>query len=357
MITELMRMKKLFLMVVVALLAVAATSCKKDKDGGMSSMGTFAEGIYKPDFRILSVKEGQYPVRTFSWGSSKLASITTDEGHVYQFNYSGDMLGNVTISGANQQINYTYGGSMLTKVEIVNGTRKDVVMNINHNANDQISSVNLELSDAFLIALATQYMFGTKDLARMIGPKAFGALVEASRAMQRKGNDAKYNISNKQFTITYTWNGANLVTENISGNVTATATISDVSDALNMGAIASIINMIGSDTEFPLSATINITTNYTYDNMNNPEYCLWADGISASNLSQNNILSSVTTGGADVTFTVVVPEGIPMVGGMEYPMSRNIDMGGQSVISYTYNKKNLPETYAVDGKTYTYIYE
>ena len=357
-------MKRIFIVSLVAFLSLGVVSCKKDKsedtNGIPSDLGTFAEGIYKPTNKIVSVKEGSTNVQTWSWGSSKLSSITDLTNNLtYSFNYSGDMIGSVIINGSDQtqKIIYTYGGSLLTKVEIINGTRTDVTMNVTHNANDQISSVDLLLSNDYLVSLAKSMLGMKSALQHVVGANAAEAIVETAKLISvAKIDNPKYSISNKTFSINYVWDGNNLIRETLTGNVSATASLVNVADAFNMGSISSIINLIGGDEEFPLSCTVNRTTNYTYDNKHNPLYCCWAQGISADNLSVNNLISAVSTGAAEASITITVPESIPMVGGMTYPFNRNIDLGGNTNYTYTYNKKDLPDTYTVDGKTYTYTY-
>lgn len=348
---------KRIIIALVTLMTLSITSCKKDID----DMGTFDEGIYQPKFRIAYIQQGSFAVETWSWGSAKLNSITDNvEGTNYSFSYSGDQIGSVSISDLsyNQTVNYTYGGSKLTKIEVVNGNRTDIVMNINHNADDLISTINVDFSDAYLVDLAYSMVGSMKTLSYLVGEESARAIQSVAQQVVRKNsNGAKYSIANKHFSFTYTWDEGNLTKMVLTGNVTATATLADVAGAIDLGALQNYINMIGSNIEFPLSVTVNQTTVCTYDENNNPYYCLYRSGIDPQNLSKHNLLTEKTTGAADLSLMVTVPDNIPMIGGMQYPINRSFDMNGSHTYSYTYNKKKLPETYTLDGVAYSINYE
>ncbi|MCF0211926.1 MAG: hypothetical protein HUK17_03410 [Bacteroidales bacterium] len=351
-------MKKLHLIALVALLSLAATSCKKDID----DLGTFSEGIYQPSFRIASIQQNGSPLETWNWGSAKLSSISLpQEGATLAFSYNGDQIGSVVITkpGTDMQtISYSYGGSKLTKVEVVNGTRTDISMQINHNADDKISNVRLDFSDQYLVDLAFGMLGSLKTLGSLIGDQNARSIAQAAKSLCPKSNPEKYSISNKSFTMTYVWNDDDDLTQTVlSGNVTATATLADVGNFIDLGALQSILSMIGSDIEFPLSVTVNQTTNYTYDDKNNPFYCLYRNTIDASNLSKHNLLNAVASGAADMSLTLTIPSDIPIMGGMTYPLNRAIDLSGSDTYTYTYNKKNLPETYTLNGSSFSIIYE
>lgn len=335
------------------------SACNKDN-------GNLGEGLFQPKHKIEKITKGSTPAQTWSWGTSKLASINdTENGVDYSFAYSGDLLSNVTLTYTDgttpQNIYYTYQGSLLSGIEIVQGTHTLATMQVMHNADDHISSINIDLSDYYLVQLAKEMMgLGKKSsqaLRQVISPSAADAIVAMSDLMVRSHkSNAKYTISNKHFDLTYNWVEDNITRETLSGNVGATATIADVADAFDFGAYSSIITSMLGDQEWPLDCTVSSVTNYSYDNRTNPyQYC-WNDGVSPKNLSANNILNSTTEGSADGTITLVLPESIPIIGGMTYPYIQKNDLGASHAYTYSYNKKKVPSTITIDGTSYDVSY-
>lgn len=321
-------MKHISILLLGVLLVLGATSCKKTD---LDRMGTFGEGLYQPDFHISSIQQGSAASEIWSWGTSKLSSISLPtDGSMYDFTYNGDRVGMVTLTrpdGGTQRANYTYDGTLLTRMELVNGNRTDIVMQVNHDANNHIATLNLDLSDQFLFNTAISLLGSSMKSA------------------------AKYSITNKQFAGTLTWSGDNVEKFLLTGNVTATTTLSDLAEFIELpSVIQGMLEQIG-DVEYPLTATLNQSTTYTYDECNNPFYCHYRTNLDPSILSKNNLLSATTTGTLEIKVTVT---DLPFIG--SYPVSRTIDLGESHTYSYTYNKKNLPETYTVDGIQYTINY-
>lgn len=348
-------MKRLLILSLSILGLLTIVSCTKEVEG------TLSEGIFQPKYKIQKITEGSNIISSWTWGTSKLASISDKENHCEMtFNYSGDMLGSVLFTYDNgnedESIYYTYGGTLLTKVELVKGTTTMVTMIVNHNANDQISNINLEMSDSYLIALAMQQLgMGGKAITHLISPSAIDAITTLAKALPSK--KGKYSIENKHFSITYTWENDNLVKEVLSGNITAEASLTDLGSAINMGPyLDMILNYINLDQEFPLSCTVHRETNYSYDDNPNPLLFFWGNGIDAQNLSRNNITNSIATGAADVTIVITIPDGIPLLGGTDYPYKQSFDLSGKTSYNYQYNNKHYPVSVTTDGHSYKYNY-
>ena len=180
-------MRKTMILMTVALSAVLF-SCGKDKtnahNGGGASNGdegTVAEGIYNPQHRIGAVTQAGDTLQVWSWGTSKLASISDMKNEESrEFSYAGDMLGGVTVTHDEdiQTIQYTYGGSLVTKMEVVNGSQVDITMNILHNANDQIATIDLVISDDYAIQMAVGRVNFKSVLGRIVGRSAFEGMAE-----------------------------------------------------------------------------------------------------------------------------------------------------------------------------------
>lgn len=347
-----------------ALMTLVIVSCKKDKDedsaihGTTGPQGTFAEGVYKPTYRIVSIKESGEVVQSWSWGTSKLASVVNTKDNITSsFTYSGDMLGGVSISGenSNQDIVYTYGGSLVTQMKISHNLQDDVVMNIQHDANDRLAAVDLVLSNDYAIQMCIGVVNFKSALGRLVGKETFEAMTEMLSLMNLKKNAGKLDISNKHFSITYTWEGSNIVKESLRGNVQATATISEVAEAFNFGSISNLLSYISND-PFPLESSIQRDIVYTYDNNPNPIWYYWGEGIAVENLSRNNIVTATTTGTLENQITITFPDAIPIVGGTSREFPRSTDLAASVTHTYTYNNNGYPTTVTTNGVAKNYAY-
>ena len=349
-------MKKLFFLTLsfLGLLSVLS-SCSKEVEGNM------AEGLYQPKYKIQEITENSKTLSAWTWGTSKLASISDIENHCEMtFNYTGDLLGSVLFNyndgSEDESIYYTYGGSLLTKVEIVRGSTTLVILNVNHNASDEISNINIEISDAYLVEFAIQQMgMGGKAITHLLSPSAIEAITEIAKKFPSK--NGKYSIGNKHFSIAYTWNDGNLIKEVLSGNVTAETSLSDIGSILDLGPYFDmILNYINLEQDFPLSCTIHRETNYSYDENPNPLLYFWGNGIDAKNLSKNNMLNSIATGSIDATIVIAIPDEVPLLGGTDYPYKQSFDLSGKTSFDYKYNNKHYPTTITSEGHTITYNY-
>lgn len=357
-------MRKTVIIIAVILSAVMFSCGKEDRvvhnNGGnvnVGEEGTLGEGIYKPSHRIIAVVQGTDTLQNWTWGTSKLASVSdVQNDETREFDYTGDMLGNVTVTSGEevQTIQYTYGGSLVTKMEVVNGSQVDVTMNIHHDADDKISTIGLVISDDYAIQMALGRVNFKSILGRLIGRNAFEGIAEML-ALSVSDRDAKMTVENKYFSIAYEWDGANIVRETLTGNLTATAALSDVADAFNFSSISSFLSYFGNN-EHPLESTIERVTTYTYDAKRNPLWYYWGDGIGAQNLSRNNILTATTTGSVESTITVTLPDNIPMLGGTTRDFNRSTDLSGEESHTYIYNAYDLPASVTTDGTTRTYVY-
>ncbi|MBQ2508693.1 MAG: hypothetical protein II532_02875 [Bacteroidales bacterium] len=350
---------KRFVISILALLIVAGlSSCTKEPSG------TFDEGVFQPKYKISTIKLNNANFQTWNWASSKLSGINDITNNAtYSFSYTGNQLTNTQIAyadGSSQNIQYTYSGDYLTRVEVYNGSRADISMTVNHNASDKISTVNIDVSDAFLIEAGLSVMNGTFSFkmgaARyLLSETAFESLMTMAQlyAVASK-NNAKYSIDNKHFSITYTWNGDNVATEAFAGNVNASVTVDDISQVIGSSSpmISAILNYLDADAEYPLDINVERTTNYTYDDKGNPYWYCWTSGFDAQNLSKNNILTDNATGAGTGNITVT----LPIVGTSTYPI-QNVDLSHSLSYTYSYNKKKYPTQITIStGEVYELEY-
>lgn len=347
-------MKHISIIFLAALLAVGATSCKKEPDPENNpdtpewSAGTFAEGIYKPSFHIQSILEGETPLQEWTWGSTKLSSIVdNEEGTTYTFEYSGDMVSSVYNEDANEQYRYTYGGSLLTKVEMFKDGNNDLTMTLSHDANDHISRADLDLSLEYIMDLVGGNVFKKRALARLIGPRHAETLCTALADLQSKGNGAKLEMSDPVFSIANTWQGDNISQSVFSGTVTISFKASDIPDfILNLipDNYRALLNLLG-NTSIPLKVTFSSTSDNTFDSQVNPTYCLYVNGIGDAALSANNITRVATTEATKFAINLSL-----------FSFDTTFRRNSNQLTSYTYDEHGLPLTYTTDETTYTINY-
>ncbi len=335
------------------LLAVAAVStmaslaaCNREADG------LFEEGTHQPEHKVATVKENGGLAQSWEWGEKKLSTITDQKANcTYTFSYTGDKLANTVVSyrdGSTESIFYTYENGALSKVQLVNGTRVDMEFMVSHNANDKFSTVNINISDIYffemaMAALNGNIMIKSQGARLLLGDDMFDNLAKVAAATpQSKMQGGKYSIENKHFQLTYVWEGDNVKEEVLSGNVTATATLSDMGQFIDLGPLQFVLDYLDMNIEYPISVTVNRKVNYTYDEKFNPYWYCWIAGFDARSLSRNNMVTDVAVGSGEGTVTVSLPNEVPMLGGMEYPITRTVDMSHNYSYNYEYNKKKYP---------------
>lgn len=308
-------MKKNIILLPLLFLLTIVVSCQKDPSGN----GNSSEGLFQPQKRIESLTGGIN--QTWNWGTSKLASIHDNSSNVdYSFNYTGDLLGNVNISGngVSQTMHFTYGGSLLSQMDLSENNKTQYTRNILHDANDNMTGYTLIPSDEYLAKIAMENTLGS-----------FGNLPD-------------FEVTNKQFDVTYNWTGDNITQETIKGNVSIIMSLSEVAGIF--GIPSYILSALGLEGEYPISVTVNATTNYTYDQNINPFYCFYGLGMEVKNLSKNNIIRAERTGGAKAEITLDVP----VLGTITYPY--NIKLDKTDTYSYNYDKKGFPTSFTHNGE-------
>lgn len=342
------RIKEAMLTIAAVSAMATVVSCNRDADG------LFEEGTHQPEQKVATVRENGALAQSWDWGEKKLSTITDQQnGCTYTFSYAGDKLANTVVSykdGSMESIFYSYENGYLTKVELVNGNRVDMEFQVSHNANDKFSTININISDIYffemaMAALNGNIMIKSQGARLLLGDDVFDNLVKvAAVAPQSNRKGAKYSIENKHFQLTYAWDGDNVREEVLSGNVAATATLSDMGQFIDLGPLQFFLDYLDMDIEYPISVTVNRKVTYTYDEKFNPYWYCWIAGFDARSLSRNNILTDVAVGSGEGTVTVSLPNEVPMVGGMEYPLSRTVDMSHDYSYTYEYNRKKYPVT-------------
>ncbi|MDO4216543.1 MAG: hypothetical protein Q4D03_00020 [Bacteroidales bacterium] len=351
-------MKRFVFATLVLMLMVGVASCKKEPSG------SFGEGVHQPAYKVATIKLNGADAQSWDWAKSKLNSINDIANNInYTFSYTGNQMTHTQLAysdGTTQSIRYTYSGDYLTKVEVVNNSRSDITMYVNHNASNQISTIDVEVSDAFLISAGMSIMNGTFNFktgaARyLFSENAYESLLTMAQLYAAShNNNAKYSIENKHFSLSYTWNEDNVASETFTGNVNATITVDDITQIVGSdnAMLAAILQYLDSDADYPFNVDVERTTRYTYDEKYNPYWYCWTTGFDAQNLSKNNIVTDNATGSGQATVTVT----LPIMGTNTYPI-RTIDLSHNINYTYTYGKKKYPTSIALStGELYELEY-
>lgn len=316
----------------LAVVMMGMVSCKKDdpNNGNNNGNGTSneGEGIYAPAMRIARTTEGS-TTETWEWGTSKLASISTNNGTT-SFDYNGNRISNVTtmVNGEEMQMKYSYQDGWLTNMALIQDNRNIVTTDIRHNANDQIKGFSATLNPDYLM--------------QMIGSMLGG--------LMKNGNDPKLTFTNQDIQVSYEWEGKNVRRMITTANLTGKLSASDLVDIIgeeNLGELGSLIGLLSG--EFPLSISMKDTTDYTYDNKKNPYLMLLSEGPTPVVLSENNQLTSEESGVADLDISI-------SFFGQTFPINQSVPISNNNSWSYTYNEQGFPTTITTDGKTKTITY-
>ena len=370
------------MMTVAVLGGVLFTSCKeKDKPEPQEPTEETAtdtkydehlsEGVFQPAYRIANLYHDDAIYQTWEWGTSKLASVEdAEEMCTYEFSYSGDQVSAITVTyedGKMESLNFGYNG-LLTRVEIAEGNMTTVVMGVSHNANDQVTNVSLDYSDDYIIDMATSQLLGKSVMSHVLSRSAMNGIVEMSKMLNERNakNGAKYTVTNKHFALVYTWNGDNLVREELSGNFSAMATINDVANIFNLGQLAAVASYFANDS-YPMSYTVESRTDYTFDGKVNPTRYYWGKGIAPSNLSKNNVLTATTEGRVEMAVTVTLPDSLNSMvrmailslwdGNTQHTYTREKDLSDSETHTYKYNSNNYLTSDACNGTVTKYKYK
>lgn len=312
-------MKKLIFTFAMAALLMGATACHKDDPDENASSG---EGVYNPEMRIASVEDDDGGVETWEWGSSKLASITSDDA-VTSFDYNGGRMSLIQTTQGNNttQMEYTYDNGWMSKMALISDNKNLVTANIRHNADDKISGMSVTLNEDYLLDLFTTYLLPN---------------------LMSKDQGRKLSLSNQDIQAAYVWDGNNVKQIIFSANLSAKIKMSDFTDIIGsdllesmLGDYAYLLNLLG-EAEMPLSLGVRDTLSYTYDNQKNPYYMMLADGPMAKALSANNILIEKNSGMVDIDLTL----SIPLLG--DLPINQSIPVQFDNSWEYSYNDKGFP---------------
>ena len=136
------------------------------------------------------------------------------------------------------------------------------------------------------------------------------SLVDMAKLTQNH-EGAKFDIGDKNVTMTLLWNGENMTQQVNSASINLNVSADDIefiSQFIDipeqyMSMIQLVMAMGGGNV--PLQLSVNDTMTSTYDNKNNPLFCNWGGIFSPQNLSMNNVVTTTERGALSVGISMM----------------------------------------------------
>lgn len=334
--------KVLFALCAVSLLAFSA--CKKDnvepentaasQPGAPADQMPTGEGYYNPGAKIVEIITDDVTAQRWSWENGLVMSIQeADEngnmGGANTFTYSNKRLNTamMTIMDMPISANYTYQGDLLTKVDAVMSPMPVASILYDHNANNKISHLTVNVNEQVL---------------SMLGPLLGSGLLGNLGDLFGKGPQEKMEITGSNIAVDMEWEGNNVSRQLVSAELNGTITLGEIRQFVNIDSLlGSMINLLVSTDDSltcPVTIVVNDTIDMTYDSHPNP-YCGFLGRMEPSAYSANNVLTSHNAASAKVTLTAPT-----IMGNIPIPFSRPLPLGGDDSFTYTYNAAGFPET-------------
>jgi len=306
-------MRKVGLFLGALTLLVCASSCKKENvtpEGDGFKVPVYTEGVYHPTMKIATVSEGGVVTQEWNWVGDNLDKIQEVAGGATTYNYSGNYISKVSITGdQTEELRYYYDeNNKFSKCEIYYDGAPAVTMNFAHNAAGKLGSANVIIEDNFLLTLASGLLGGGSLFEKVVGRPVAESMIMMARMQHAK--NPKFSVGNKEFGVTFEWNGENLSKQILNGNASV---VLDTNDLAMIQQFVDIpedyLSMIQLAMAFggglPITLTFNDTISSTFDNNYNPMFCNWGTLISPETMSLNNVLTMSTKGAVSVSASLL----------------------------------------------------
>lgn len=341
-------MKKVIVSLCALVLLASVLSCKKEKEE-IEKVPVYAEGIYHPIMKIASVTQNGDTVQEWSWNGANLDSITNSDGRTMVYSYSGDYITKVSSNdNLSEEIVYLYSEGQMTKCEIYYQGALAVTLDMRHSDARKINGADITVDDNFLMTLAGSLLGKGSAFEKVVGRQAAESMILAAR-MSQTSLASKFSITDKTFSMSFQWEGENVVKQILGGVVNVTLSTEDLElfqqfiPEEYMQYIQPLMLLMGG--QVPIQFAVNDTLTAIFDNKYNPLFCNWGEMISSKTLSLNNMLSSEDNGA--VTFSIVAL-------GQSTELFRRPIYNSQEY-SYEYNTDNYPtKVSGTDEIVYTY---
>ena len=346
-------MKKFVVILSACAMMAGAVSCKKEKIEPIEQdpVPVYAEGIYHPTMKLATVTEDGMLTQEWNWEGDNLDKITSPDGGATTYNYSGNYISKVSMTGDEaEELRYYYdANNKFTKCELYYNGLQAVTMNLTHNAAGKMSGAEVLVEDSFLLSLASGLLGGGSLFEQLVGRQAAESMIMMAKLQYAK--NPKFTMGNKEFGMVLNWEGENLSSQVINGNASIILDTNDL-NLLRMfidipeeyqGLIQMVMALQGG---LPLTLTLNDTIACTYDTNYNPFFCNWGEIFSHRNLSLNNALTMTNTGAVKIAASLMGQT----MDLYSYPLSEYQEY------EYQYNEKRYP-TKVSSGTEILYTYK
>ena len=343
-------MQKLFVPIIALALVAGAVSCKKEKVEHICTP-VYQEGVYHPCQMIDTLVDEDGNRQIWLWSDNDLTEVRYGDDEVVTYNYANNLISSVTtIGGAREEIHYSYEGGKFSTCDIYYNSAKALSMALTHNEAGKISGADVTIENDFLLQLAGSLLGKGTAFEKIVGNNMAKSLVDMAKMTQNQ-EGAKFDIGDKNVTMTLLWNGENMTQQVNSASINLNVSADDIefiSQFIDipeqyMSMIQLVMAMGGGNV--PLQLSVNDTMTSTYDNKNNPLFCNWGEIFSPQNLSMNNVVTTTERGALSV--------GISMMGQTTNIYNQPIESYKEYI--YEYNDKNYPTRVSGDlNVTYSY---
>jgi len=329
-------MKRLFLPVAAALLMLAA-ACSTDSFvlPIVEEDETLKDELYAPDVLIDQVALGVADKEQWHWDGKSLQRIdmTGDRQGTVSFKYddNGRVRKVTNTTDGERVINYTYAdGKMRRYTVTVDGDQQASVL-VTRNGEGRIGGADITFSGRYVLDMIERFRNGDNSL--------IAALPAGQPAPEQP--TAK---DNQNFHLTLNWHDGNVASEVLSGIVQLEIDPQRVVEDLTLlpdELRAMVYLYLSTHNQLPVKISFNNIVTYTFDDNKNPYHGYLGDGITARNLSKNNILTARTNGNSRVMLTLF---------GRDITLS-NRQVEKEVSLTYLYNNQGYPVQIAGDGLT------
>lgn len=342
-------MKRLFLPVAAALMMLAG-ACSTDSFvlPIVEEDETLKDELYAPDVLIDQVAMGVADKEQWIWDGNSLQRIdmTGDrEGTVtFKYNDEGRVRKVTNTTNGERVINYTYADGKMHRYTVTVDGDQQASVSVTRNGEGRIGGADITFSGRYVLDMIERFRNGDNSLitARPAWQPALQQLANTLEEMGVVGESL--DKDNQNFHLTLNWYNGNVASEVLSGTVQLEIDPQRVVEDLTLlpDELRSMVYLyLSTHNQLPVKVSFSNVVTYTFDDNKNPYHGYLGDGITARNLSKNNILTARTNGNSRVTLTLF---------GRDITLS-NRQVEKEVSLTYLYNNEGYPVQIAGDGLT------
>lgn len=295
---------------------------------------TLKDELYAPDVLIDQVALGVADKEQWYWDGKSLQRIdmTGDREGAVSFKYDdNDRVRKVTnTTDGERVINYTYADGKMHRYTVTVDGDQQASVSVTRNGEGRIGGADITFSGRYVLDMLERFRNGDNSL--------IAGFPAGSDLQQPAAKD------NQNFHLTFNWYDGNVASEVLSGTVQLEIDPQRVVEDLTLlpdELRAMVYLYLSTHNQLPVKVSFSNVVTYTFDDNKNPYHGYLGDGLTARNLSKNNILTARTNGNSRVTLTL---------------FGRDITLSTRQVekevsLTYLYNNEGYPVQIAGDGLT------